>query len=89
MNSTENTVNIAVGKISDAAREAILACGGRIEATKKPSVSMVLLPSGTELTGSDDSGAFIPLPEPSQATLRFTRAWETEDCSLDLCGTAQ
>lgn len=86
MNSTDqDTVNIPVGVISPEARAAILACGGRIEATKKPSVSMVVLPEGAEELSSNADHAYIALPDASESVLHFTRAWQTEDCSLDLC----
>jgi hypothetical protein len=75
-------MNIAVGKISDEARKAIEQAGGSIEPTLKPSVMMVKLPTGTENLSSDALGACIALP--SEKLLCFTRAWHTEDCSLDI-----
>jgi hypothetical protein len=78
-------MNIAVGKITERARAAIENVGGSIEGTLKPSVWMVVLPDGTEELSSDALGCHVGLPAPSEIVLVFSRAWHTEDCSLDLC----
>lgn len=82
-------MNIAVGadKISNEARKAIGACGGHIETTLKPSIAMVVLPEGANITNENGGGEhmYIALDEEEKAILHFTRGWNTEDCTLDLC----
>ncbi|GHO99571.1 hypothetical protein KSF_096190 [Reticulibacter mediterranei] len=77
-------MNIAVGKVSDAARKAIEQAGGSIAPSLKPGVLMVTLPATAGKQGADSSGAYIDLPGHPLVTLRFTRKWHTEDCSLDI-----
>jgi len=77
-------MNIAVGKISDEARAAIEQRGGSITPTLKPGVSMVTLPDTAGKQASGSTGAYIDLPGVPCITLRFTRAWNVEDCSLDI-----
>jgi hypothetical protein len=76
-------MNCAVGKgkITDKAKEAIEAAGGHIEDTKQPDIVMAVMPDA-EIFGSSETTAFIELP--TEATLRFTRAWHTSNCALDL-----
>ncbi len=79
-------MNIAVGKITDRARLAIEKLGGSISPSLKPGVFIVTLPEGCEELSNDALGAHIGMPEPSDVILTFSRAWHTEDCSLDICG---
>lgn len=78
-------MNIAVGKISDEARAAIIAAGGRIEATLKANVLMAVLPDTAEEISNGPKHCWISLTEDAEVILHFTRGWESEDCSLDLC----
>jgi hypothetical protein len=75
---------IAVGSVSEEARTAIERAGGAIKPSQKPGVLMVALPATAGKQGSDSTGAYIDLPGHPLVTLRFTRAWHTEDCSLDI-----
>jgi hypothetical protein len=77
-------MNIAVGRVSEEAREAIEQAGGSIAPSLKPGVLMVILPATAGKQASGSTGAYIDLPGHPLITLRFTRAWNVEDCSLDI-----
>lgn len=84
-------MNIAVGtgKISDEARKAIAACGGRIETALDPAIALVALPDSASITNENGGGehVYIDLDEANENAdvLHFTRAWHTKDCALELC----
>jgi hypothetical protein len=77
-------MNIPVGKISDEARKAIEQAGGTIAPSLKQGVFMVTLPESANKYAADSDGAYVDLPGHPLVTLRFTRAWTTEECGLDI-----
>lgn len=78
------SMNIAVGKVTDAARAAIEGIGGHIEKTLKEGVVMTVLPESAEIASSTNEGSLIHMSDGT--SLYFRRAWHTEDCILEMLG---